>query len=589
MSILQRRKEALQRDYIKELKQKNPDVQSYSLENLKSRSDFLVNSKLKAEGLEADCGILTKVDGSSFLGRYSYEPTIFIGTYRIDKYQKLESFFIGHVLEKIQGKIPVAGRIIGMDGKSHKVRLENSSKALIPLLEPLQEWADAPSPEPPPLILNKQCDYCQFQSTCKEQAEQEDNLSLLDAISTPKAVRRYEKKGIFTVKQLSYLFKPRRRKKRARSSQLIHKPELQALAIRTSKIYLQELPELSRQSIEFLLDIEGIPDQGFYYLIGLLVCDKDASTYHSFWADTPEDEAMIWHQFLEKVSEYPDALIYHYGSYEPRAISKLARRYDTGVGGVESRLVNVNSYIYGKVYFPVWSNRLKELGKFIGASWTSPEASGLQSLVWRYYWDENQNAEYQELLVTYNKEDCQILKLLTDKLSEIKRSAEILSEVDFANQPKQYETEAGEQIHRQFKTIIRFSSKSYDKRKISFRQDKTEESKEDIKRKKSSPKKGYPGQRKVNPKPTRIVEVQSRKTCPKCENEPLRPTERVCKRLVIDIVPTKNGIKKTVVKYAGVYGHCPKCGRDYLPQELTKYTKVHCMDMASKPGWYTKE
>ena len=63
------------------------------------------------------------------------------------------------------------------------------------------------------------------------------------------------------------------------------------MAIRTGKIYIQELPELSRQPVELFLDIESVPDQGVYYLIGLLVCDKDASTYHSFWADTLQDEA----------------------------------------------------------------------------------------------------------------------------------------------------------------------------------------------------------------------------------------------------------------------------------------------------------
>jgi predicted RecB family nuclease len=302
MSILQQRKEALQKDYIKELKQSNPDVQSYSTDSLRNGCELLVNATLKAEGIEAECAILRKVDSSSALGKYSYEPTLFIGTYRIDRYQRLELFFIGYVLEQIQSKLPVAGGIIGMDGKSHKVKLENSSKALTPLLEPLQEWAQTQSPDPPLLILSKQCNYCQFQSTCREQAEQEDNLSLLDAISTPKAVRQYEKKGIFTVKQLSYLFKPRKRKKRAKSPP-IHKPELQALAIRTGKIYIQELPELSRRPVELFLDIEGIPDQGFYYLIGLLVCNGDTSTFHSFWADTPEYEARVWQQFVDEVSQ----------------------------------------------------------------------------------------------------------------------------------------------------------------------------------------------------------------------------------------------------------------------------------------------
>jgi len=573
MSILQQRKQALQRDYIRELKQEDPDVQSYSTDNLKDGSEFLVNAMLKTEELEAECNILTKVAGSSAFGRYSYEPTLFVGTHKIDKYQKLELFFVGYVLGQIQSKQPAVGRIIGVDGGSHRVKLENSSKTLIPFLEPLQEWSEASSSDPPVLILNRRCIYCKFESACKDQAEHEDNLSLLSTISTSKAIQKYEKKGIFTVKQLSYLFRPRKSRKGAKSPRVIHKPELQALAIRTGKIYLHELPELSREPVELFLDIEGVPDQQFYYLIGLLVCKSDLSMNHSFWADTPQDEAQIWRQFLEQADQYPNAPIYHYGSYEPKAIGRLTRRYETNSENLVNRLVNVNTYIYGKVYFPVRSNSLKDIGNFIGASWTSPNASGLQSLVWRHYWDENQNARFQELLVTYNKEDCRALMLLTNELSKIRHSADILSGVDFANQPKRYTTEAGEQMHSQFKTIMRFSSKSYDKRKISFRQDKTAESKEDIKRKKTSPKKGYPGQRKVNPKPTRIVEVQSRKTCPKCKNEPLRPTERVCKRLIIDIVPTKNGIKKTIVKYAGVYGRCPKCGRDYLPPELAKYYK----------------
>jgi predicted RecB family nuclease len=33
---------------------------------------------------------------------------------------------------------------------------------------------------------------------------------------------------------------------------------------------------------------------------------------------------------LDKVNLYPEAPIYHYGSYEPRAIAQLAKRYDTG-------------------------------------------------------------------------------------------------------------------------------------------------------------------------------------------------------------------------------------------------------------------
>ena len=99
--------------------------------------------------------------------------------------------------------------------------------------------------------------------------------------------------------------------------------------------------------------------------------------------------------------EYPDAPIYHYGSYEPRALLTLAKRYHIDSEHITKRLVNVNSYIYGKVYFPVRSNGLKDIGHFIGAKWTSPQASGLQSLVWRHQWEKTQDSHYKDLFGYY--------------------------------------------------------------------------------------------------------------------------------------------------------------------------------------------
>src|SRR4029453_1513226 len=177
----------------------------------------------------------------------------------------------------------------------------------------------------------------------------------------------------------------------------------------------------------------------------------------SFWANTDQDERHMWQQFVEKVAQYPDAPIYHYGSYEPRAISILAKRYETDAENVTKRLVNVNGYIYGKVYFPVRSNGLKDIGNFIGAKWTSSEASGLQSLVWGHYWGATQGETDKALLLNYNAEDCQALHVLTEALSKIQHASDTLSEVDFAHQPKQHATEVGEQVHSQFAAILKFA------------------------------------------------------------------------------------------------------------------------------------
>src|SRR5262249_22587976 len=123
VQILEQQRQAHQERLIYHLKLTHGDVQPYSLENLRQGSKVLINARLQVDGFAADCGVLTRVEGTSTFGKHSYEPTIFIGTHSISKEQQLELSFVGYVLERIQRTLPAAGRIIGMDGKSHTIKL----------------------------------------------------------------------------------------------------------------------------------------------------------------------------------------------------------------------------------------------------------------------------------------------------------------------------------------------------------------------------------------------------------------------------------------------------------------------------------
>ena len=261
---------------------------------------------------------------------FSYTPTIIAGKHQVTNEQKLSLLFAGYVLGKIQKKFPLSGTIVSADGKSHKVGIESAERTLKSIVDTLCEWIGETPFNPPQIILNKHCSLCQFKESCLYQTEKDDNLSLLDRISTKK-MQQYQKKGVFTVTQLSCLFKPRRRREKCSKGPVSFNVELQALALRSGKTYIQELPELSRHDIELFLDIEGIPDKNLHYLIGLLVNDLGNPTYHSIWADTAEDEQQIWDKALAKINEHPGAPIYHYGSYEPRATAGLAQKYQTVV------------------------------------------------------------------------------------------------------------------------------------------------------------------------------------------------------------------------------------------------------------------
>jgi len=92
-------------------------------------------------------------------------------------------------------------------------------------------FAQQTSPTPPPLVLNKHCTECRYAAQCREIAIKADDLSLLAKISE-KDRKKYHDKGIFTVTQLSYTFRPRRRAVEHRK----HEHALQALAIRKNEI-----------------------------------------------------------------------------------------------------------------------------------------------------------------------------------------------------------------------------------------------------------------------------------------------------------------------------------------------------------------
>jgi len=208
-------------------------------------------------------------------------------------------------------------------------------------------------------------------------------------------------------------------------------------------------------------------------------------------------------------------------------------------------MVNVLALISGKVYFPVQSNSLKDIGRFVGASWTSPDASGLHTLVWRHQWEETRHTGYEQLLMTYNQEDCLALSMLTDELTRIGSTADAQSDVDFADHPKQLATSTGEQIHSRFEAILKFAHADYEGKKISIQHDDTGEV---TNRKSRGGSIGHQGYMRLIPKATKIVRVPQRETCPKCVDAPLQASARIAERTIIDLAFFKNGCRKTITK-----------------------------------------
>jgi predicted RecB family nuclease len=218
-------------------------------------------------------------------------------------------------------------------------------------------------------------------------------------------------KGIFTVTQLSYIFRPRRRPKRRASEREKYHHSLEALAIRERKIHVTGKPELNFEGTPVYLDVEGLPDRDFYYLIGVRFRTGDAFVEHSLWADHPDEERRIWTDLLGILSNIGNPVLLHYGRYETTFLGRMRERYgDPPEASVALKAItspmNVLSVLFAQIYFPVHSNGLKAVAGWLGFRWSVSDASGAQTIQWRSEWERSRDSEIKQKLITYNVGIC---------------------------------------------------------------------------------------------------------------------------------------------------------------------------------------
>ena len=100
--------------------------------------------------------------------------------------------------------------------------------------------------------------------------------------------------------------------------------------------------------------------QGFVYLIGLIVVANGSETHYSYWADNKDQETIIFEQFVAEITRHDEFVVFCYGNYEQTFIKRMKKvaKNPELVDKIEDALVNILSYIYAYIYFPL--NVLKQ-------------------------------------------------------------------------------------------------------------------------------------------------------------------------------------------------------------------------------------
>lgn len=492
-----------------------------------------------------------------------YEPVLFCRHDRVGQMQKMSLSFAATVVGLFQGKTPERGSLLhGYDFTLTTLHLGSYLQRVQQVLKDIEQLTTSCESIPP--VLNSHCEICEFKEFCRTEAVDKDNLTLLSGMSESR-IKGYNQEGIFTVKQLSYTFRYRKPRKRARKPAKPHYFALQALSLRTGSIHIHGNPSLPTEQICVHFDIEGLPDRNFVYLIGALRVRGGELMFRQFWADDENQQNSIIEQLLEFVAQEPHSRLFHFGNYDVDSLRKARPCLSPFYQGLLDRALdcstNVLSIVHHHVYFPTYSNSLKDIGRYIGATWSIPEASGRYSVLWRELWEQNKEVMFKSRLLQYNHEDCLALRSLYDFIADVIDRTPgnggeqyIVRTDELPKSPTKWPSYG--RLHPQlpeFERITMCAYFDYQREHVFVRTNRRFRA---INRR---------ANRKLSvPKVNRTTDLICSK-CPYCSSRCLKAGRRTTKTL-IDLRFSRAGVKRWVTRYVSWWSWCGGCGEIFLPE-----------------------
>lgn len=390
--------------------------------------------------------LLVKKTGTSNWGDWYYQPVDIKFSKRPKREYQMIGAFHAQLLAIIQGFFPDAALILREKGQY----LVDVSKWLNLMQQTFFDcWQMLRTKTEPEVFISRHpCETCQWYDSCYGIASATRHLSLLPGVTATRYqglkqldINTWEELAAANPNDLIPYFEatcqnhPVEQVTQAIVLQAQACLENRAIALpqpdKHSSFFTPE--QLPVAPIELYFDIEAQPELNLSFLHGVLKVDrthngpdkKPLETFHYFLAKNPDDEKLIWEEFLQFIWQYPTAPIFHFCPYEAQEIKNLAKRYHTPASRwrpIIPRLIDVHALVTRSVVMPVENYSLKALARALGFQWRNPEASGAQCVVWYDKWLKNQaettqnsswdnsNHEsanpYLKSILTYNEDDC---------------------------------------------------------------------------------------------------------------------------------------------------------------------------------------
>lgn len=525
-----------------------------------------IDVPLQTNDLESRLQAVEQVPSKELGSPFKFIPYRFHFANKLVKNDKLSLAFDALVLSEAVGCEVSLGKIIHGEGHvALKVNLSSLSGEVQKRLADITRLLAQNSP--PDLVLIPHCSQCEFRLRCRKEAMEKNDLTLLSGMSE-KERKKLHGKGIFTVTQLSYIFRPRRRRQKLRGKPEKYHHSLRALAIRENKIHAVDLAVQKLDGTPVYLDVEGLPDRDFFYLVGIRVGTGDNAVQYALWADDEGGERRIWSEFIGILSSIYDPRIIHYGSYETIFFKRMQERYGRPREGSAAAIaingaVNLLSFIYGHIYFPTFSNGLKEIAGYLSFRWSGSPSSGLEAIVWRHRWEASGHPREKQALLDYNREDCEALEIVANAIGALHRGTPL------NGQPSQNDVILVSEMKRESPFPFRFGRNAF---AIPELETINNAAYWDYQRERVYVKsrgkctRERPSTFRRPQKPNTIIECTRPLSCPRCKSNLIyRHGKR--SKIAVDIRFMRYGVKRWITRYVVCRYRCLSCRNTFYPRD----------------------
>ena len=319
-------------------------------------------------------------------------------------------------------------------------------------------------------------------------------------------------------------------------------------------------------------------------MIGIRIGTGDHAVQYAFWADDETAEKRIWNEFLDVISTISNPRLIHFGSYETVFLERMSRRHGqpregSTVALAIERAVNLLSFVFAHIYFPTFSNGLKDIAEYLGFRWSGSPRTGLEAIIWRHHWEVSGDQCVKQALLDYNRDDCEALALVANRIVGLYRlspanSPSSQNDVIRASEVKQeglFPLRFGRNTFAvpELEIINKAAYWNYQRERVYVQS-----------RNKSAREREQHSTHRNTLKPNTTIECPRATACPRCKSNRINRNGKRSKT-VLDLQFTKHGIKRWITRHVRVHQRCRSCGNAFYERDPRWPTSKYGHDLAN--------